>query len=340
MKAFLLTRHGAADRSFELSDLPVPAVPPGHIRIRVTAFGLNYADVMMRQGLYRGAPDLPYVMGYDVEGVVDAVGEGVAEFQAGERVFALTRFGGYAEYAVTPVAAAGHLPDDAPVGLGCALATQCVTAYYSAAHAQTLLPGEKVLIHAAAGGLGTALIQYALSRGCVVIAVVGGQRKADYVRSLGAQHVVDHHSTGYPDYVAAHLGGRVDVIFNNSGGASVRVDRKLIARGGRLVLLGAAELSGRKSKLALLKLAWGFGFYSPIGFMGKSQALIGVNMLEVADRRPDIVGHCFTQVGRLHEEGVFRPTIGQVFDAGQLPAAHQALEDRQSIGKYVVRWPD
>ncbi len=340
MKAFLLTRHGAADRAFELRELPVPDVPPGHIGIRVTAFGLNYADVMMRQGLYRGAPDLPYIAGYDVEGVVDAVGDGVEGFRAGDRVFALTRFGGYAEYAVTPAAATGHLPADAPVGLGCALATQCVTAYYAAVHAQTLMPGEKVLIHAAAGGLGTALVQYALSRGCTVIAVVGGSRKADYVRSLGAQHVVDHHAAGYADYVSAHLNGRVDVIFNNLGGASVRVDRKLIARGGRLVLLGAAELSGRTSKIALLKLAWGFGFYSPIGFMGKSQALIGVNMLEVADRRPDIVGHCMAGVMRLHADGVFRPTIGQVFDAGQLAAAHQALEDRQSIGKYVVRWTD
>lgn len=340
MRAFLLTRNDTPDRAFELRDFPVPPVPAGHIRIRVSVFGLNYADVMMRQGLYRGAPDLPYVMGYDVEGTVDAVGEGVTEFAPGDRVFALTRFGGYSEYAVTPAIAAGHLEAGAGPGLGCALATQCVTAYYVCDFVQTLLPGETILLHAAAGGLGTAVIQYALSRGCTVIAVVGGQAKADYVRGLGVQHAVDHHVEDYGTYIGQHFQGRVDVILNNAGGASVRKDRKLLAKGGRLVLLGAAALSGRKSKLALLKLAWGFGFYSPIGFMGKSQSLIGVNMLVLADRRPDIVGHCFREVSRLHATGVFRPTIGRLFEWGQLAEAHQLLEDRRSIGKFAVRWTD
>lgn len=338
MKAFVLTRHGTPRDSFELRDVPMPDVPPGHIRIKVSAFGLNYADLMMRQGLYRGAPDLPYVMGYDVEGVVDQAGEGVSGFKPGDRVFALTRFGGYAEYAVTPAIAAGHLSPEAPDGLGCALATQCVTAYYSAAHVQTLMPGEKVLIHAAAGGLGTALIQYALAAKCEVIAVVGGEEKVQYVKALGAPHVIDHHTMDYGAFIDRHLKGRVDVIFNNAGGASVPKDRKLLAKGGRLVLLGAAAITGRRSKLALVRLAWGFGFFSPIGFMGKSQGLIGVNMLVLADKRPDIVGHCFTQVSRLHDEGVFRPVVGKIFGADQLPAAHQHMEDRKSIGKLVVLW--
>jgi len=340
MKAFMLIRHETPEKAFELRDLPAPPVPAGHIGIRVSVFGLNYADVMMRQGLYRGAPDLPYIMGYDVEGEVDAVGEGVTEFAPGDRVFALTRFGGYTTYAVTPAIAAGHLESTAPPGLGCALATQCVTAYYAAEFVQTWLPGETILLHAAAGGLGTAVIQYALSRGCIVIAVVGGEAKAEYVRGLGAQHVVDHHREDYGAYVGRHFNGRVDVIFNNAGGASVRKDRKLLARGGRLVLLGAAALSGKKDKWSLLKLAWGFGFYSPIGFMGKSQSLIGINMLVLADRRPDIVGYCFREVSRLHKEGVFRPTIGRLFEAGQLAEAHQMLEDRRSIGKFAVRWTD
>lgn len=322
-----------------MRDMPVPDPPPGHIRIRVTAFGLNYADVMMRQGFYRGAPDLPYVMGYDVEGFVDALGEGAEGFRCGDRVFALTRFGGYSEYAITPALAAGHLAADAPSGLGCALATQCVTAYYAAAFVQQLMPGEKVLVHAAAGGLGTALIQFALSRGCEVIAVVGGEKKEAYVRSLGAQHAVDHHRADYVGYVHRQFGGKLDVIFNTAGGASVRRDRKLLAKGGRLVLLGAAELSGRKGKFALLKLAWGFGVYSPIGFMGKSQALIGVNMLVLADKRPDILRYCFSQVSRLHAEGVFRPVIGRIFAATALAEAHQAMEARQAIGKFVVTWP-
>ncbi|HEY3386805.1 MAG TPA: zinc-binding dehydrogenase, partial [Saprospiraceae bacterium] len=242
MLAHVLVRNGTPSNSFELRELEIPAVGPGQVRIKVAAFGLNYADIMARQGLYRECPPLPCIIGYDVEGYIDEVASDVVGFKKGDRVFALTRFGGYAQYAVTQALAVSPLSADAPTGIGCALSTQCVTAYHATILTQTLVPGEKVLVHSAAGGLGTALIQIALSKGCTVIGVAGGKEKSEYIKKLGVHHTIDHHETTWLDYVHQHLGGKVDVIFDNSGGASFKKGKSILAHGGRIVSLGAAAL--------------------------------------------------------------------------------------------------
>ncbi len=338
MLAQVLVRNSTPQNSFELREVPIPALQVGQVRIKVSAFGLNYADIMARQGLYRECPPLPCIIGYDVEGVIDDISPGIQDFKKGDRVFALTRFGGYAQYVCTQVEAVGHLHPDTPIGEGCGLATQCVTAYHAAIHCMTLMAGEKVLIHAAAGGLGTALVQLALWKGCIVIGIAGGKQKVDYLKSLGVQHIINHHVTSYVDAVHEHLGGKVDVVFDNLGGSSIKKAKTILARGGRIVTLGAAALSGKKSKLSLVKLVWGFGFFSPISYLSKSQSLIGVNMLKIADHRRDIIAHEFKEVQKLHEDGILKPHVGKIFDYKQLPEAQAWMEDRKSIGKVVVRW--
>ncbi len=338
MLAHVLIKNSTPSGSFELRETPVPVIGPGQVRIKVAAFGLNYADIMARQGLYRECPPLPCIIGYDVEGQIDEVAEDVSGFKKGDRVFGLTRFGGYAQYAVTQALAVSQLPDEAPIGAGCALATQCVTAYHSAILSQTLLPGEKVLIHAAAGGLGTALVQIALWKGCTVIGVAGGTEKAAYLKNLGVQHVVDHHRISWTDYVHQHLDGRVDVIFDNIGGSSVKKGKSILGAGGRIVTLGAAALSGKKGKLNLIRLGLGFGFFSPIAYLSKSQSLIGVNMLKIADYRPDMLAESFKGVTMLYSKGILNPHIGAIFAGNELDKAHAFLEGRTSIGKVIVKW--
>jgi NADPH2:quinone reductase len=340
MKAFFLVKNGHPDESFELRHTSRPPLMKGDVRIKVSAFGLNYSDVLARQGLYRECPPLPCIIGYDVEGTIDEVAPDVAEFRPGERVFALSRFGGYAQYVCTQHVAVNHLPESAPIGAGCALATQSITGYHGAIHTQTLMPGEKVLIHAAAGGLGTSLIQLAKWKGCIVIGVAGGSEKADYLKSLGVDHVIDHHVQDYVEYVSQHLDGKVDVIFDNIGGSSFKKGKSILARGGRIVSLGASGLSGKKGFIPLIRLVIGFGLFSPIAFLTKSQSLIGINMLKIADYRPDIIAEEFRQVARLYEEGVLQPHIGKVFSQNELPLAHAWMENRQSIGKGVIRWDD
>ncbi len=338
MLAQVLVKNGVPTGSFELREIEMPVCKAGQVRIKVSAFGLNYADVMSRQGIYRECPPLPTVIGYDVEGVIDAVAPDVTGYKLGDPVFALTRFGGYAQYATTQVTGVGRLPDGTKTGEGCALATQYVTAVHAAIHCQTLMAGEKVLIHAAAGGLGTALTQIALSKGCTVIGVAGGREKIEYLKSLGVQHPVNHHEVSYLDYVRDHFDGRVDVVFDNNGGKSFKNGKSILARGGRIVTLGAASLSGKGGKLSLVRLGIGFGFYSPISFLTKSQILIGVNMLKIADHRPDIIAHVFRQTQEMYAEGILKPHVGKIFRYDQIGEAQAFMEDRKSIGKIAVTW--
>lgn len=338
MKAFVLEHFSDSPDAFILRELEIPKPGPGEVCIKVAAFGLNYADIMARQGLYRGAPPLPFIMGYDVEGEVSAVGEGITDFKVGDRVFALTRFGGYAEYAIASQLAIGHLEPDAPVGIGCALSVHGVTAYHCALHVQNLMPGEKVLIHAAAGGLGICIMQLALWKKCQVIAVVGNDEKLAYVRSIGAHHVINHQRDDIIEYVQQHLNGKIDVIFDNVGGKSVQKGKSILAPGGRIISLGAAALTGKHGKWNLIKLGIGFGWFSPIPFLGKSQAFIGVNMLKIADKRPDIIGYEFRQVEILYKEKILHPLVGKIFSHTELPQAHAHMQDRKAIGKIVVKW--
>lgn len=336
--AYYLIKNGTPGDSFELREDFVPEPKETEVRIKVAAFGLNYADVLARQGLYRECPPLPCVIGYDVEGTIDAIGNKVSTYNVGDRVFALTRFGGYAQYACTEEVALNLLPEHAPVGAGCALATQCVTAYHAAIHCQTLMNGEVVLIHAAAGGLGTALIQIAQSKGCEIIGIVGGKEKVDYLKSLGVNHIIDHHTIQFEDYIEKHFPKKVDVIFDTVGGSDFKKGKSILAKGGRIVSLGAASLSGKKGFINLVRLGLGFGFFSPISYLQKSQSLIGINMLKIADNRPDIIGEEFKQVAALYREGILRPHVGKIFNHTELAKAHEWMENRQSIGKGVVVW--
>src|SRR5262249_21947695 len=185
MQAMVLVRTGDAAQAFERRELSTPEPGPGQVRVAVEGFGLNYADVSARQGLYQDAPPMPSVIGYEVVGRVDALGAGVDTCAVGQRVTALTRFGGYATQAVTDARAVAPLPDHLAVGVAAALPTQGCTAYYMAEEMVRLQPGDHVLVHAAAGGVGTLLVQLCKWRGCVVYGTAGAEDKLAVLRDLG-----------------------------------------------------------------------------------------------------------------------------------------------------------
>lgn len=341
MRAFVLVRHGEPEEAFELRDLPDPEPGPGQVRIAVEAFGLNFADVSARRGTYRDAPPLPAVIGYDVVGRVDAVGAGVDRPRIGERVAALTRFGGYATMAVTDARAAVPVPDDMDAGTATALATQGVTAWYMAEDLIRLHPGEHVLVHAAAGGVGSLLVQIAAGHGCVVYATAGGGEKLEVAQRLGATHVIDYRREDFAASVQRLCPDGLDVVFDSLGGASVRRGLTLLAPGGRMVCFGAAShAAGQFQFLRSLRFAASFGFPHPIPLLIHSRSLLGVNMLRIADRRPETIARCLKGITAAVREGRLRPIVGGEYSARRLAEAHADLEQRRTIGKLVVRWDD
>jgi NADPH:quinone reductase-like Zn-dependent oxidoreductase len=336
-----LVRHAAADQAFELRELPTPEPGRGQVRIAVEAFGLNYADVSARQGTYQDAPPIPCVIGYEVVGRVDALGAGVPGPAPGTRVTALTRFGGYATHAVTDARAVAPIPDDMDAGVAAALPTQYGTAYFCAEEMVRLHAGDHVLVHAAAGGVGTALVQLCKRHGCIIYGTAGSEDKLKYLRELGVDHPINYRTVDFADAVRRLRGADgLDVIFDSLGGAAVRKGVQLLAAGGRMVCFGAAaRTTGSPQLLHDIPFALSFGFPHPISLMINSKALIGVNMLRLSDQRPLALKRCLDAVVELVLKGEVQPTVGGRFPVDAIAKAHAFLEGRGSIGKVVVTWP-
>ncbi|MCH2022064.1 MAG: zinc-binding dehydrogenase [Saprospiraceae bacterium] len=341
MRAVVLTKFGKADQAFEIQEREIPKPKDHEICVKAEAFGLNFADVMARQGLYNDCPPLPAIIGYEVVGRVHEVGKDVVDFKVGQRVVSLTRFGGYAEYAVADTRATVLISEDMDYCLATAIATQYSTAYYCACYTTQLHKGDHVLIHAAAGGVGTALVQLAKNSGCIVYGTASSEKKLDYLRGLGVDHPINYMTSDFEEYIIRKSGKNcIDVAFDSVGGRSVKKTRRLLSEGtGRIICYGAAVRSGkRKGILGDLKLVFGFGFIPTVELLLKSQGVTGVNMLQVADNRPEALKFCMQEVSQLVINGKLKPTVGGVFSINELAKAHDFLGNRHSIGKVAVYW--
>lgn len=338
MKAWTLTKHGEPNTGFELREHPSRPVGANDIRIKVEGFGLNFADIMAAKGLYREAPPLPSVIGYEVVGRVEECGSVVPKEMQGQRVVSMTRFGGYAQEVVTDHRAAAVIPENMPIGEAAALATQGCTAWYAARILAPLRKGERVLVHSAAGGVGQLLTQLAVNSGCKVFAVAGGAEKRTYLQSIGAHHIIDR-SLGDPyEQLRKSLGkDRIDVSFNAVGGSSFKHDMELLGSGGRLVLFGGAE-RGSLGAFGTLRFVWRMGIMLPIFLMMKSKSILGINMLRISENKPEIVAECLRAMVNAHRDGVVRPHVHKEYAASQLVEAQTALASGKTIGKVVLRW--
>jgi NADPH2:quinone reductase len=338
-EAMFLVRKGDADKAFERRERTLPELKAKEVLIESEAFGLNYADVMARLGLYREAPPMPCVIGYELVGTVKEVGVDADSSLIGKRVVAFCRFGGYGkhvitwDYAVVPI---GEMPSEEAM----VLCTQAVTAYYMAEYLTPVHKGEKVLIHAAAGGVGTILIQLAKRKGAEVFAKIGDDSKVDLVRSLGADHVINYKRSDYRQQIDSILkGDRLDISFNAVAGSTYKTDLKLLGSGGRLVLFGGAELGRAKYGIfSTLNFARKMGMLIPIGLMMRSKNILGVNMLKIADNRPMVLKTCLVDVVELYHKGELKPQVGGVYTIDELGKAHAALESGKTTGKLTVKW--
>ncbi len=340
MKAWFLTEHANASDAFELRETDKPVAKENQVLIQVEAFGLNFADIMARRGLYDDCPKLPAILGYDVVGTIKAIGKNADQSLLGKRVAALTRFGGYAEYVATDYRATIPVPAEIPACEACALGTQYLTAYYSMFMHMNLQAGDKVLIHAAAGGVGTALTQLAKSIGCIVFGNAGSDKKLEYLKNNGVDYPINYRQQDYEKEIKSILGKeKLQAVFNPIGGKTFKKDMRLIGAGGTLLLFGASQRIGSSSKLmATMKFLWDMGLLIPIMLVASSKTIAGVNMLRVSDYAPTKIQYCLNGLIELYKKGKIKPHSGGLFPANKLADAHNLLESRQSTGKIAVQW--
>lgn len=334
MQAIYLTKNGKAKIAFEKREIELKEPKKDEIAIEAEAFGLNFADVLARLGLYKDCPPLPTVIGYETVGKVLKVGEEVENVAVGDRVVAFTRFGGYSQYVITKAVAAVKIADNFPVGKALALATQYTTAYYAAFIAANVREGDKVLIQAAAGGVGTALVQLCKLKKCKIYGTAGSDEKIEYIKNLGVDIAINYRKGDF----SAQISEKLDVVFDSIGGSTFKKGYKLLGSGGRIVPYGAATQLDAANFFSKLKFALSFGIYHPVGFIMQSKAMIGVNMLRIADDKPEILQFCMQNLVKLAEEGKIEPKIFKIYPIDELNEAHSALEHRKTIGKVGVKW--
>ncbi|WP_282074306.1 quinone oxidoreductase family protein [Maribacter aquivivus] len=339
MKAAYLVKYGNAEKAFQIGEANKPHPKPNQVLIKVEAFGLNFADVMARLGLYKAAPRLPAILGYDVVGKIEEIGAMVDHVKLGDRVVALTKFGGYAEFALADIDVVHKIPDSFSAGVAVALATQYSTAYFLSHNMANLQEQDSVLIHAAAGGVGTALVQMALLKKCVVFGTCGSQEKIAYLKSNGVQYPINYRINDFEKVVGNVMENNgLDAVFDPVGGLSVKKDYRLLGAGGRVFSFGVSSMNKTKTIFGKLRLLWQFGLYHPIQFLSGSKGMIGINMLKVAEENPNKIAKVMQEVIRLTETKILKPHIGGEYQVEQLAEAHAFLESRKSMGKIVIKW--
>jgi NADPH:quinone reductase-like Zn-dependent oxidoreductase len=337
MKAIYLVKNGSAHIAFETRGTELPGIQSNEVLIKVEAFGLNYADVMARLGLYPECPPLPTIIGYEVVGHVYETGADVTKVKPGDRVLGLTLFGGYAEFAKSDEKAVNIIPEDWNAAKTTAFGVQYSTAWYSANTLLNLFPNDRVLVHAAAGGVGTALVQIAKHKGCIVYGTAGSDSKMDYLKSIGVDYPINYRKVDFESEIKKINGrSRLDVIFDPVGGKSVRKGVRLLGSGGRIVCFGASAMTGKNNIFTKLPVFLQFGFYHPAPLMMRSKSIMGVNMLKLGQNKPEAMERVFKEMIDEVGKGYLNPPKITTFRFDQIAEAHEFMEKRQSIGKIAI----
>jgi NADPH:quinone reductase-like Zn-dependent oxidoreductase len=340
MRAVVIPRHGGPD-VLEVQERPDPPVEPGQIRIAVSAAGINFADLMARSGTYPDAPPLPSVIGYDIAGEVESVGEGAESFAAGDRVLAGTRFGGYAELVTVDEGQALPLPESFSFEQGAGFVVNYATAYAGLVVMGGLKPAERMLIHAAAGGVGIAATQVAKGIGAEIFGTASAS-KHDAIREQGVTHPIDYRSQDFEAEVMRITDGEgVDVIMDAIGPSSFRKDYRCLRQGGRLIMFGLAEVQtgDRRDIPALVKgLARMPGATMPwwksLAIMNENKGVFGLNMLKWWDREG--LDRVIEPLAEPLAKGELVPVVAESFPFEQAGEAHRYLADARNVGKVVL----
>lgn len=335
MRQIWITRAGAPE-VLQLKEAPDPAPAAGEIRIRVRASGINFADLMARVGLYPDAPKLPCVVGYEVSGVVDALGTGVSDFSIGDRVLALCRFGGYSDVVVLPSSQALKMPERMSFEAGAAFPVVYLTAHDVLLFSGNLRPRSSVLILSAAGGVGLAAIQIAKTRECTILGSASPSKHA-FLKEQGVQHVLDS-SADFVAQARAIVGDRgVDLVLDPVGGSSWTKAYDLLAPCGRLAAYGMSAVAGGSTR-SLLKAATqllSIKKWSPMQLMSDNKTISGINMGHLFSR-PDLVEPQLAALLEMYERGELEPHIDRTFPFEEAAAAHQYIHDRKARGKVLL----
>ncbi len=336
MRQVVISRYGEP-RVLEIQERPDLEAGPGEMVVQVKAAGINFADILARQGLYLDAPKPPCVVGYEVAGVVTAVGEGVDPDWKGKVVVAVTNFGGYSEQVCVKPAMVFPKPEKLSFEAAAAIPVNYVTAYQLLIAMGGLREGERVLVHNLGGGVGLAALDIARHRGAVVYGTASAA-KHDFLKERGAAEVIDYRRQDWFKELKKITAGRgVHLILDPLGGKNWKLSYRSLAPTGRLGMFGVSSVteSGLSGKFRFLKILLQMPWFNPIGLMQSNRGVFGVNLGHLW-REKERIRPWMEEILRGVEEGWIRPHVDRAFPFEKAADAHAYIEARRNIGKVVL----
>ncbi len=334
MKQVVIPRRGPPE-VLEVREAPDPVVQPGTVRIRVHAAGINFSDLLARQGLYPDSPRPPCTVGYELAGVVDAAGPGVTTPRAGDRVIATTKFGGQSELVVVAPGSVFPLPAGWTFEQGAAFPVVYLTAHHMLVRVAAAQRGETVLVHSAAGGVGLAVAELGRILGLRVIGLASPPKHA-VLREYGVEPLDSRDPRWFE--AARRLRPRgIDIVLDAVGGRSWRYGYELLAPAGRMVCYGASALS-EGSRRNLLKLLWRvirFPRFGPLTLMNDNKSVAGVNLGHIWSEQA-LLAPQLEALLRYAREGKITPRVDRTFAFTEAAAAHRYIHERRNVGKVLL----
>lgn len=336
MRQLVTTRNGGVE-VLKVEEAPDPKAANGEVVIQVKAAGLNFADILARQGLYPDGPKKPCVMGYEVAGVIEAVGEDVDRDLVGKAVVAMTRFGGQSEKVALAVNQLFEKPESLTFEQAAAIPVNYLTAYALLVVMGGLRKGESVLIHNAGGGVGLAALDIAKKIGATTFGT-SSPGKHEFLRERGLDHPIDYRNQDWLPVLKQLTDGRgVELVIDPIGGAHWKKSYAALRHTGRLGMFGvsAASANGLKGKLKLIKVAAQMPRFHPLGLLNKNRGVFGLNLGHMW-HEPEKVATWMKVLLDGISEGWVRPFVDKAFPFAQAGDAHSYLEARKNIGKVVL----
>lgn len=339
-RALVLTGYGGYDKiKLQVKTMPLPDVKAGEVLVRVKACGLNFAELMGRQGIYDPLPSPPVTMGMEGAGVVEAVGDGEENVKVGDRVIVLARSGVWQEVVVVPTNRAIIMPDEMSFEEGAALPINYLTAYLMLFEMANIKPGKSVLIHMAAGGVGIAATQLCQSVQDVTIFGTASASKHEIIAQGGVTHPIDYRTKDYVEEIRKISPEGVDVVLDPLGGSDTQKGYNLLKPMGSIIVFGAANgVTGQKRNLlALAKLWYHQLSLSTLKLMQANKAVGGFHLGYLKDE--ELITKTIVKLMELYCQGKIKPKIDSCFHFEEVADAMRRMHDRQNIGK-VILLPD
>jgi len=337
MLAIYVTKPGNPD-VVQVRETAPPELADGQALVKVKAAGINYAEIVIRRGLYPDAPRFPFVPGYEFAGVVENT-RNACKIKPGDRVLGIKMFGCQAEYVAVEENQLFSIPANMDFLQAAAIPVNYLTAHFAVFRLGNLRDSQKVLIHSCAGGVGTAATQLALTRKAEVFGTTSSEEKADYLKKIGVRHPIVYTREDFSETVRRISPGGVDLVLDPVGGPTFRKSFNLLAGGGRIICYGVADLTagGRRN---IPRLIWKFltlPRLSVLNLIQNNRGVIGLALNRLL-RDADEVGKVMIELIRLYGEGAIRLEIGRVYDFREADKAHQYLESGRSTGKLILNF--